>query len=81
MVAASVQGNRIAKRLKEARETSGLSQVELAAILCVDYKINTDRVIISKIERGLRPVRDKELYALCKALSISADWLLGLKNS
>lgn len=39
-----------------------------------------DRFTVSKIELGTRRVTDFEVYLLSKALSISADWLLGNSN-
>lgn len=79
MSISQVKGNMVGKRVKAARENAGLSQVELAAALCVDYKINLERVQISTIERGLRSVKDKELNAIAKILEVTPNWLLGWK--
>ena len=72
-----VKGNIIGKRVKQAREKLGLSQVKFAATLCVDYKINLERVQISTIERGIRSVKDKELDAIAKVLNVTPNWLMG----
>jgi len=72
-----VQGNIVGKRIKEARQKLGLSQVEFAATLCVDHNINLERVQISTIERGIRSVKDKELDAIARVLNVTPNWLLG----
>jgi transcriptional regulator with XRE-family HTH domain len=74
-----VKGNIIGKRVKEARQKLGLSQVEFAATLCVDHNINLERVQISTIERGLRSVKDKELDAIARILEVTPNWLMGWK--
>lgn len=80
MSIAQVTGNKIGKRVREAREKEGISQIELAAILCVDYRINVGRVQISTIERGMRSVKDKELDAIARILKVTPNWLLGWKD-
>lgn len=77
MSLSQVQGNIIGKRVKAARQKLGLSQVEFAATLCVDYNINLERVQISTIERGIRSVKDKELDAIARVLNVTPNWLLG----
>jgi transcriptional regulator with XRE-family HTH domain len=72
-----VKGNIIGKRVKEARQKLGLSQVEFAATLCVDCNINLERVQISTIERGIRSVKDKELDAIARVLNVTPNWLMG----
>jgi transcriptional regulator with XRE-family HTH domain len=74
-----VQGNLIGRRVKDARQKLGISQVELAATLCVDYNINLERVQISTIERGIRSVKDKELDAIARVLEVTPNWLMGWK--
>jgi transcriptional regulator with XRE-family HTH domain len=76
-----VTGNIIGKRVKAARQKIGLSQVELAATLCIDYGINLERVQISTIERGVRSVKDKELDALAKILGVTPNWLMGWRQN
>jgi transcriptional regulator with XRE-family HTH domain len=72
-----VKGNIVGKKVKQARQKLGLSQVEFAATLCVDYNINLERVQISTIERGIRSVKDKELDAIAKVLDVTPNWLMG----
>ncbi len=79
MSVSQVKGNIIGKRVKEARQKLGLSQVEFAATLCVDHNINLERVQISTIERGLRSVKDKELDAIARILEVTPNWLMGWK--
>ena len=74
-----IAGNIIGKRAKAARQKIGLSQVKLAAMLCVDYGIKLERVQISSIERGIRSVKDKELDALARILGVTPNWLMGWK--
>ena len=77
MSLSQVKGNIVGKKVKEARQKLGLSQVEFAATLCVDYNINLERVQISTIERGIRSVKDKELDAIAKVLNVTPNWLMG----
>ena len=79
MSLSQVQGNIIGKRVKDARQKLGISQVELAATLCVDHNINLERVQISTIERGIRSVKDKELDAIARVLEVTPNWLMGWK--
>ena len=77
MSVSQVQGNIIGKRVKQARQKLGVSQVEFAATLCVDHNINLERVQISTIERGIRSVKDKELDAIARVLNVTPNWLMG----
>lgn len=79
MTATLVVGNKVGKRVQQARVKAGLSQVELAAAICVDHKIKMERATISHIESGQRAVKDKEVVALCEALSVSPNWLFDYK--
>ena len=72
--------NCIGSRIQQARKKNGISQVELAAILSVDHNIPMDRVQISRIERCIRSVRDKEVIAFAKALDISPNWLFSWRE-
>lgn len=65
------------KRVKEARKKLNLSQENLAARLQVEG-VNIERDSISRIEIGTRFVADFELFALCKALNVTPEYLLGL---
>lgn len=60
-----------ALRLKKVREDKGLSQNRLAKIT----NIGQDQ--ISRFESG-KKVYSNDLIKICKALEVSADYLLGL---
>ncbi len=77
MTVTLVQGNMVGKNIQAARIKAGLSQVELAAAMCVDHKIKMARATISHIESGQRSVKDKEVVAFCTILGISPNWLFG----
>jgi|GEM_PF-2063894 len=81
MVRSCVVNNYIGARIKEARKLMGITQVELAAIMSVDYDIQMERVHISKIECGIRSVKDKEIAALAKILNASPSWLFSWEQT
>lgn len=61
------------ERLKQARMQKGLSQRDVAALLEVSQPA------YQKLENGqTTDMRISTLKRICKALDISADWLLGL---
>ncbi len=64
-------------RVKEARKKLNLSQGNLAAKLQIEG-VNIERDSVSRIELGTRFVADYELVALCKALGVSPEYLLGM---
>ena len=64
----------IARRLKEIRKRRGKTQAELAGILGVD------QTLVSAYERGVVRVHGAIVAAFAKALRISADEILGLKD-
>ena len=80
MTTTLVKGNMIGHKILEARTKQGLSQVELAASMCVDQGISMERATISQIERGLRSVKDKEIDAFCDVLKVTPNWLFGRKG-
>lgn len=59
----------IGKRLRAARENSGLSQAQVARML------DLHRPAISEIEGGNRRVTADELAQLARIYSVSVDWL------
>lgn len=61
-------------RLKESRLKSHLTQEELA------QKLNTDKVQISRWERGEALPRAETLVDLSRILSVSVDYLLGISE-
>jgi len=77
--------NLVGKRVREVRLLRGKSQDALAS--AVQDELNQifpgmplviDQSDISRLESGKRPVWDYELRALALALTVSADFLLGV---
>jgi transcriptional regulator with XRE-family HTH domain len=62
----------LGKRVRIRRTVLELTQEGLAE------KIGVSTSFIGHIERGSRKLSVETLYALCKALDTSADFLLGL---
>ncbi|MBR5460062.1 MAG: helix-turn-helix transcriptional regulator [Clostridia bacterium] len=65
------------QRIKDARKVQKVSQSMLAARLQT-LGVNIERDSISRIEIGTRFVADFELVALCKALNVTPEYLLGM---
>ncbi|EHQ7203818.1 helix-turn-helix transcriptional regulator, partial [Listeria monocytogenes] len=64
------------ERIVQLRIKKSISQKELAK------KINIDDSTMNKIEKGNRPIRDKELAKIADVLEVSTDYLLGrVKNN
>ena len=61
--------NKIAQRLRIAREQAGLSQGQVAKML------NFHRPTVSEIEAGRRKVSAEELAEFAKIYEVSTDWL------
>lgn len=72
MLRANISGSKI----KAEREKQGLSQMELASALEVDFKVTMSRSNISEIETGVRGVKDFELKAIADALGVEVVELL-----
>ncbi len=66
--------NKFSERLKEARKAERLTQGQLAE------KINTTDDSIFSWEKGRSQPSIEYLCALCKALGVSADYLIGLED-
>lgn len=66
-------------RIREARIKNRLSQTDLAARMQVEGVI-IERDSISRIEIGTRFIPDYELPVYAKALNVSVEWLLGVKD-
>ena len=64
----------IGQKIRQAMDMQGMKQVELAEAT------NITEVSISRYVNDLRIPNTSELCKLCKALHISADWLLGIKD-
>jgi len=67
--------NVIGRRLRELRKQLHVTQKELSARLDVQG-LNIDQAMISRIEKGERPVMDYELVAIAKALKVDSSELL-----
>jgi len=59
-------------RLERARKRHGLTQIELAGL------IGQKQANYWKLESGSVSPRGDTIYSLCRALGVSADYLLGL---
>ena len=68
--------NTCGKRVKIARISNDMNQLQLATALNVDSSIDVNQHSISMIERGERFVKDFELLALAEILDIHPMWLL-----
>lgn len=68
--------NLCGKRVKLARIEKDMKQVDLSAALSVDFEIEISQKALSRLERGVRPVKDIELVALAKLLGVDVMWLL-----
>ena len=68
--------NVIGPQLLELRKQLHVTQQDLSARLQVQG-LNIDQAMISRIEKGERPVTDYELVAIAKALKVSSTELLG----
>ena len=71
--------NLIGQRLKELRATAGLSQQGLARKLQL-IGVDMDKNVITRIETNKRYVSDIELWALCRILDVSYDYLIDGKK-
>ena len=67
------------ERIRQARESEGLSQEQLAARLQL-LGLEITQKSISRIETGLRVVPDFELQFFAKALNRTVLWLLNQEN-
>lgn len=71
--------NACGQRVREARESSKLSQEQLAAKVQLGGHALTQKAV-SRIETGSRIVSDYEIPLLASALDVSPLWLLGLEK-
>lgn len=65
----------IVHNLRKIRTDRGYNQIEIAEIL------NTTQQQYSKYENGQNAIPVSHVITLCKFYGISADWLLGLKDT
>lgn len=68
------------ERVRIAREEAGLSQEQLAAKIQLQGYAATQKAI-SRIESGVRIVKDYEIPLLARALCVSPLWLLELEDA
>jgi transcriptional regulator with XRE-family HTH domain len=73
-MAGSNARNKIANRLRSAREMAGLSQAQVARIL------KMHRPTITEMEAGRRKVSADELRQLAEAYEVDIAWLAGTKS-
>ncbi|MSU48896.1 MAG: XRE family transcriptional regulator [Opitutus sp.] len=59
--------------------TTAVTQNDLSGRLA-SVGVSLDRSGIAKVESGVRSVSDYEVRAFCKALRVSPEWLLGMKD-
>lgn len=62
------------ERLKQARKGNGLTQQQAAE------KIGVPQQTWQRYESGKCDLKMSTIYNICKALDISADWLMGLQK-
>lgn len=70
--------NAIGPLLREVRKAKGWSQEDLS-VRCQLRYWDMDRVMLAKIETGLRAVSDWELLLFCSVLGVTPDELLGVR--
>ena len=68
--------NLCGKRVKIARVSKDMKQIDVAAAMNVDYGIEITQNGVSYIERNRRFVKDFELVALAEIFEVSPLWLL-----
>lgn len=78
MTASKIKENTIGKKVAEARKEKGMMQVDLSAALEIDFNIIINQKGISKIENGIRAVRDVEIRALCKIFNKDANYFFDM---
>ena len=61
-------------RMRQARESLGLTQVDLAS------RLKTHQAQIYRYENGVSEPLPEQIVRLARELQVSADWLLGLTH-
>lgn len=61
-------------RIKQYRQEHNVTQAQIAETLGISQQQ------YFKYEKGINELPIRYLYAICKAYSISSDWLLGLQQ-
>lgn len=62
-------------RIREIRQKNKLTQTEFA------FMIGTTKNQLSKYETGVQEIPTKIIIAVCQKFNVSADWLLGLRET
>ena len=62
-------------RIKEVRKSKNLSQIQVAK------KIGMEQTQYSRYERGENEIKVNVLIDICKALNVSADYILELTDN
>ncbi|MGH1377140.1 MAG: helix-turn-helix domain-containing protein [Alphaproteobacteria bacterium] len=70
------KANICGKRIKIARVSKDMAQIDLSAALNIDFNIDITQNGISDLERGERSVKDFEVIALAKVLDVNPLWIL-----
>ena len=63
------------KRIRDLREDHDKTQQEIADVL------GTSQTMYARYERGANEMPIRHLLVLCKYYGVSADYILGLKNT
>lgn len=69
-------GQTFAREVRRLRELRGLSQTDLAAQLREGYGLKFHQATIDRLEKGARPCRLDEVYALAEVLGSTVDDML-----
>lgn len=69
-------GQAFASQVRRRRELHGLSQSDLAVRLRDDYGLKFHQATIDRIEKGQRPCRLDEVYAIAEVLGTTVDDML-----
>lgn len=64
----------LGQKLKQARESVGLTQMQVAT------KIGVAQPVYQRFEKGIYECSYEQLKALCDLFDITADYLLGRNN-
>lgn len=62
------------ERIKQFRQEKHITQAQVAAVLGISQQQ------YFKYEKGVNELPIRYLVAICKAYSVSSDWLLGLSD-
>ena len=63
------------KRIRDLREDHDKTQQEIAVVL------GTSQIMYARYERGANEMPIRHLIVLCKYYGVSADYILGLKDT